>query len=403
MEMVPLRWHRVSLGPFALALRGVSSFSLLPSLIAVPASGFAPGAIAFLAFFALAVAGITFLGRWRRRAGIANLEDGPSLAVSKGVLSARLRAAAIEDAYQASPEVIVLRARDGRVFDLAPDADDGGRAILEHLGATLARRTLTAPLRGVLGRFTKGLLAMIITPMIAMIAVTALHLSAVPGLLLVAALTLLAMGWIPRRFDPRVVLGADGIRILGGLRERFYPYREMVNVLGGRHAVSLGLGLSTLVIATSRGQVTLPTIGQSTEQVEALRRRIEDGIAAAHRGTADAFATLERGGRTIAEWRDALRRIAVVGGGFREATLGRDELEGVLADASAPIERRVGAGLALRALDDDARDRIRVAAETSASPRVRVALDAAASEEIEDSALESALAASDPIGGSVRA
>lgn len=58
-----------------------------------------------------------------------------------------------------------------------------------------------------------------------------------------------------------------------------------------------------------------------------------------------------------------------------------------------PAERRVGAAPALSgADDDDTRERLRVAADTCASPRLRVALDVIAAAAPDDEAIEAALA-----------
>ena len=74
-----------------------------------------------------------------------------------------------------------------------------------------------------------------------------------------------------------------------------------------------------------------------------------------------------------------LRALAETGGsGYRAATVPTETLWSVALDPAAKEELRIGASLALRgALDDDGRERLRVAAEASASPRLRVVLEAA--------------------------
>ena len=111
------------------------------------------------------------------------------------------------------------------------------------------------------------------------------------------------------------------------------------------------------------------------------------GIAAtAARGVSvDAASLVARGGREVDEWMKALAAIANPATSYRAAAVPVDSFWRVLEDPAAEPTARVGAAMALRdKLDDDARARIRVAAENSAHPKVRIALDALAADRDEE-------------------
>jgi hypothetical protein len=72
---------------------------------------------------------------------------------------------------------------------------------------------------------------------------------------------------------------------------------------------------------------------------------------------------------------------------YREAVLDADRLWRVVDDPSMVASTRAGAAMALAAIDDEARAKLRVTAEACADPKLRVALgqvaDGAAEEEME--------------------
>lgn len=103
---------------------------------------------------------------------------------------------------------------------------------------------------------------------------------------------------------------------------------------------------------------------------------------------------LDRAGRSIEEWRAALSTLADDAQAYRGLSLGREALERVLYDATAPAERRIGAALAL-----GDRERIRVAAQNTANEHLRIALEKASDGELEDAAVEDAIAAESPPSG----
>jgi hypothetical protein len=291
----------------------------------------------------------------------------------------------IEDGYEAGSKV-VLQARNGSVIEAEP-VDRSPRDVLSELGLTLDQRALDASLRGVLGGFTRGLLAFMITWLAAAFVMAPLHffaaLTIVPPVLAIAMTAL-----VVKRLRPHVVVGLDGIRRAGVLRPRFVPYSAIrsVRVLAFDPNQAPG---EQIVIDAEGGPLVLPLVAQPRAKVDALVARIRDGRARYEQESARALESLERAGRPVAEWLAALRKLAA-GGGFRDAALDRSDLERVVADPKVPLERRVGAALALRD-DPQARVSVRVAADQAADPRVRVALEAACDEDLDEERLEATL------------
>jgi len=75
---------------------------------------------------------------------------------------------------------------------------------------------------------------------------------------------------------------------------------------------------------------------------------------------------------------------------YRGIHLPRTTLEDVLDDGSAPAERRIGAALALRALDPSYATRVRLAAGSSANEHLRIALEKVADDDVDVGIVEDA-------------
>jgi hypothetical protein len=135
-------------------------------------------------------------------------------------------------------------------------------------------------------------------------------------------------------------------------------------------------------------------MGSSSAQLEArdaLVRRVEDALAAfaEDHGAETAVALVAPGGRAPERWVREVRALATARD-YRETRLDEERLWRVLDDATAPPGTRAGAALALSALDQASRTRLRVSAEACAEPRLRVALTRVA-EGASDGELEEAL------------
>lgn len=197
---------------------------------------------------------------------------------------------------------------------------------------------------------------------------------------------------------PRIVVGMDGLRIRRSFRERFVPFDEIVD-FEAEQTGAPGRESQAVVIATrSLGRIALPVAGMSMIELRSVKARIDEAIAAAERARSNAgFAHLfERKGRTVGAWREDLRSLVSSEGGYRTATLTRENAEAVLGDPSRSTEQKVGAALALGVIGagrgaEEARSgaRLRIAPSAYADAASQRALAAAL--EDEDAALEEAL------------
>jgi hypothetical protein len=200
-----------------------------------------------------------------------------------------------------------------------------------------------------------------------------------------------ALGRLERlaRRATSVTVGLDGVEIRCGRAVRFVPLAGAREVRIAEKAVEIERDDGELVEVVGRA-------GFSEERVRAVVLRVREAIEVQRRRAgAGAHAALARGPRSVTAWREELRVLAARGG-YRAAAISREDLVEVLEDPTAPAERRVGAALALAGTDDDAtRERLRIAADTCASPRLRVALDGIAGAAPDDEAIEAALAEED--------
>ncbi len=182
---------------------------------------------------------------------------------------------------------------------------------------------------------------------------------------------------------PLVTVGADGI-LVEGVRRELIPLDQL-------RTVDQPTPFAPLRLHFASGRVI--TFGARTdpEKRNALAMYLRALLA---RPTEDQRAGLARDGLTVAAWRDRLRK-AIHGGGYRVAanvSVDASLAERVVAPRVA-IEERVGAALALRVADPThGASRVRIAAQACLDPRAREALEAASAEQIDDEAIERALA-----------
>jgi hypothetical protein len=176
----------------------------------------------------------------------------------------------------------------------------------------------------------------------------------------------------------RMVVGSDGLLVtIAG----FVPYSDMTSIERD--------GAVVVVKRTHGTDVRLLAAGHSA----ALEERLREGLDAFRRGEAsgDVAALVSRQGRPVQEWARYLASLLSVRD-YRTSNVTPDVLWRIAEDPKAPAASRAGAAAALRtSLDDHGRERLRAAAEASASPHVRVALEAAATPDGDEVALERAL------------
>ncbi len=166
-------------------------------------------------------------------------------------------------------------------------------------------------------------------------------------------------------------VGRDGILLRRRFGSRYVPYASLEGAWG----------TATTIVLKPRGHKPMRlTVAQGSradrEQLcEAIVRRIEEAREVfAHSSRVEGAAALVApGGRPPAQWVHEVRAL-VRARSYREAVLDADRLWRVVDDPSMVASTRAGAAMALAAIDEDARVRLRMAADGCADPRLRVAL-----------------------------
>jgi hypothetical protein len=209
-----------------------------------------------------------------------------------------------------------------------------------------------------------------------------------------AASLLAAFKVLQAMVPPLATVGVDGIEVRGFGSRRFIPLDDVSRVDSSDRGVTLRLRSGPDLTLTTFRNTSDGRQGHPATRA-ALLRRIEQALAArrASQSQVARAAALERHGKSFARWRVELASLTKQDADYRRsAGLARDDLERILEDASAPVEHRVGAAVALTAAGDgDVRRRVRIAAAACADQSLRAALEAAAEQELDEDKLERAL------------
>ncbi len=374
--LVPVLWCTVALTGMLFVLGLVVSFAT------------AHGALAVAMFGPLLVsATLLYFRAGRRRSGRLELHPGGALELQRGFRRRWFAREEVTAVLRAGPRVLRLDMRSGAQLRLGLESETGpdGTPVVEQLRAHLALgsggRALTVALRPMVGAFTSGLLVFLVLEMAAGLASVFVRLAHLRGPAFLAAAgiyTLMIAVLIPFVLAPslgrkmafsRLTVGEDGVLLERFVSRRLLRYGD----IAGAEMVS-GYGIR-LIERNGRDQVHF-AFGQGATELTDVVAHIRVQIARYVANVEPTGDALARGDRSIAEWRRALGQLAHGVGGFRQATVAPEVLHRIVVDAAAPLDRRVGAALALLTVDPAAGARIRLAAEGSAEARVRLALEA---------------------------
>lgn len=281
---------------------------------------------------------------------------------------------------------VELRCKNGNLLRVA--TAEGGAGLLEAAGLDAAHRTIRIKLgettfltwmTGLLGPSFAGSIT-------AWVANTVRIPFATINVLLFVGLWYGLLRAVYATWGPEeLVIGADGVSVIRAFSRRFVPFGDLQKVVTSAQQVRLVLNDGKVVTARARHL--------TADQRTLIESRIAEARALA-RGDApaQALAALDRGGLSLGEWRRALAELLVSRDAYRRAPITAEDLAQALADPTTAAERRLGAAMALAASDDlELRQRVRIAADASASEPMRIALAAVAEGEIEDAAIEQAL------------
>jgi hypothetical protein len=219
-------------------------------------------------------------------------------------------------------------------------------------------------------------------------------------LLLVSTLVFtLVLGVARRSLD----IGSEGLRFRWLGRETFLRFAD-VRSLEASDRLRGGKDFRVLHVVFRSGavrEITLAQKGWDGGLAGAVEERIRKAFEAYQRRESSdedgTVAVLARRARDVGSWITTLKRIgAGIGEGPRDATIPRDALLTIVEDPSRADRDRAAAAVALgEGAERGERERVRVAAKVSASPRLRIALERAADEDVEQAAIEEALASLD--------
>jgi hypothetical protein len=194
--------------------------------------------------------------------------------------------------------------------------------------------------------------------------------------------------------QPELRIGADGISLKGGSTSatRFVRFEQLEKIEVTSYTFNRKESIGLKVTYGGKSDV-LGDI-DSVQEAEAVVKEILDTKARweQERSPVVGLATLDNAGAPVGAWIEALRSRAKNDADYRNAALGRDQLLELIENGTATAEHRVGAAVLLAAKEGGpARERIRIAAETTANPKLRVALTAIADDAVEEEAIEEAL------------
>ncbi|MFT3772007.1 MAG: hypothetical protein QM820_41905 [Minicystis sp.] len=349
--------------------------------------------------------------------GVVTVRDGAlEVLDASGRVLRWIRLDQITQGFWEEPDLVLLSLRSREaVIVRAHDAAEGDR-LLHACGVTAAERVLRVPLASAASRIPGGpILAglalafvfcvvvfwgMVFSMFLRELIVAPTSRTLLGGgvmAILGTPLAGLGLGLIRALQRREAVVGTDGIVFRRALRKLRIPYDEVTGVLPDARGVRLLRRGASPVVLPTQGAVDGPLperraapgvhVPEAEARRNALLARIEEAMAMRDQGAVarPGLDLLDRRGRSIAAWREELAKLLDEGAGYRRTGLTAGDLAGVVEDASASVERRIAAAVALATKpEDEARQRVRIAAQACADDELRRALESAAEGEIDE-------------------
>jgi hypothetical protein len=408
-----IAWVHGAIGRWLVRALLLVLITLVPAVSALEWLGEAaglPGHVGWYVFLGvpgLALAALLPYSLVGEKPGVVSLRDAHLVLEPSGGRPRARHVDAIESGtFEPREGVVEIALRDGDRVRIAADRDQA-RALLEGAGLDASRRTVRVRLGD--STFLDALSILLGGPFVAWPITTALarevaaflqggsrfgrdegYVMGHGGYLVFFVLLAILFRLVRALRGPgELVIGADGLTVKGGLRARFVSWARVREVRTDEAGVRVVRDDGSVVFARGRH------VDDGLRATIALR--VEEAREAWRRGglAAERAARLDRGGRDLEAWRDALRKALADDGRYREAPMDRDDVARVLDSAASPAERRIGAALLLAEGSDGeaGRERVRVAARAAASPRLRIALERVADGSVDEAAIDEALAA----------
>ncbi|APR82761.1 Hypothetical protein A7982_08110 [Minicystis rosea] len=288
-----------------------------------------------------------------------------------------------------SAEVEILLANGSAlhvvVFDFSAAA-----GLVTALGFGTAARSTVVPLGDAHDAVIAGCLGVLIGALVSFLSMCVVPSapSAVVSLNVLGAVFVVASTVFARLFAPgRVVVGTDGLVLERAFRRRFFPLADI------REVAETSAGYD-LVLKNGAGSRNVTLVSNKEARACAVVARVREALRTHQpRGEDTASALIARGGRDIAAWREALRRL-VTGAGYRAERVPPDALLRTVDSSTVSAEQRLGAAMAIGMGDDeDAKERLRVVVDGFANEKMRIAMAHAAEGAENEAAIEEAIAA----------
>jgi len=341
---------------------------------------------------------LAFVAGRRARQAVTSIEvrdEALALAGDEGARRIPLRSIEGASIIVTDTEDVEILLAGGDALHVAFEGVTRAEALVTALGFGTAARRTVVPLgdpHDALAAGCWGVLAGVLASVLSICGVAALGSSTgMAGLLLgwiVGAVFVVGSVVFARLFTPgRVVVGTDGLVLEGAFRRRFFPLASIENLEESRTGFDL-------VVRDAGGPRRVTLVSGKGARAFAVAGRVRDALRARRTDAeATASALIARGGRPVAEWREALRRL-VQGAGYRAERVSLDALVHTAGSATAPAEQRLGAAMAIGMGDDaDAKKRLRVVVDGIANEKMRIALAQAAEGAEDEAAVEEAIAA----------
>ena len=397
MEVV-LETHRARDGrrSRALARTPLAGLAVLAGVLALAVGSLAAGAVVACMGLGLILLRATISGSGatravhetrhaRLRVTATAVEGGPAGTVALD----RIANAYYQPWRESRGTVCCKDARGNTLLEVIAETEEEADAVLRALGRDAHRRRYRAPVGRPSEPTAFGALPRIVALGLAFALASAV-IGAIGGGPAAGAIVAMALFLAARAYEAKAgecEIGADGVAVEWHGTRRFVAWSKVrgveVEATGTRLVVD---GEPPLLVRTAgargREDFFLRKDAIHARLLAAWRAPAEvDGVAFVER--------LERGARSPTEWRRQVE--AMRAADYRSGSAPEEDLWRVVEDHRASAEARVGAALALRRSDGAAR-RLRVAAESVASPRVRIALERAADPDVEEEVLDEALA-----------
>jgi hypothetical protein len=331
------------------------------------------GAAGFALFLALWFAGLITASPDSRyvTAGL----DGQSLRVVGPGVNLTLSAARLREGlvrFTAMGWSLRLRDDDGVVYDVGVADEATAERWLDALGLDAPRRAVRVAsdrtlVQWAFAYFFGGFFAMPLM-LVAMLVMLLLGVDQNRGeSLALMYLAMLPGYWLAARAVGHVdvSVGADGVRAGRGLRRRFFPVGEIEGV---------AVEGNTLALRRANARAERYRF-ERLEDAHAVARRVAQVIALHRAAPRDLLGALAAADATTPEaWRDVFLD-AVKTGGYRALAFTAEDLAALVVARDVTAPQRLGAALALRALDvADGPAKVRVAAEALVDPAAQQAL-----------------------------